>query len=287
MKIKTNIQYSDFLHLLPGSEDKGNYIVSLCPFHDDSSPSLLIFPDGFFHCLAATCSVSGSYRQLWNKVKGQAVRIYPEKRLQYNAPEAIRDFESREELAYQAHLHLVKFNRGWYLEERGLADAIEIHELGYWRGWYTFPVWDKEYKFYNVIFRTSPQLQFALNGMRYWADFKPTMYVPDWRLLEKGDYIIVVFGIMDALTLNKFRYPVVTPTHGHVFDPAWLSQFRKPIYVIPDLGEERKALKLVSNLGWRGKMARLDYPEGSKDANDFLKGGREKELLAQLEKVTR
>jgi hypothetical protein len=282
-----SIAYTDFLHRMPNATDKGNYIVAPCPFHNDNSPSLLIFPDGYFHCLAASCSVSGTFKMLWNKLAGQPLFIHPERRISYNAPEAIKDFETREELAYQAHLHLTKYSRGYYLESRGLADAIEIHELGYWRGWYTFPVWNRDLSFHNVIFRTSPPVQFALNGTRYWADFKPTLYVPDWNLIRKADYIVVVFGILDALTLNKFRYPVVTPTHGHTFDVGWLADYRKPIYVIPDKGEERKVLQMIGDLGWRGKMTTMEFPDGMKDANDFLTAGREDQLIAQLEQVIR
>ena len=287
MSVNT-INYSDFLHKLPGAEDKGRYIVATCPFHQDNSPSLLIFPDGWFHCLAATCSRSGTWKTLWNKLEGQPVQVHIETRIHYKSPSGLTEFESREKLAYQAYIDLTHFTTfQWYLEMRGLVDAIDIHEIGYHRGWYTFPVRDRDYRFENVIFRAAPHVQYALDGVRYWADGKPTMYVPDWHLLNKSDYILMVFGIMDALTLNKFRYPVVTPTHGYIFDANWLNAYRKPIYVIPDKGEEREALELVSNMGWRGKMVRIEYPVGMKDANDFLRAGREKELIAQLEQVTR
>jgi len=123
--------------------------------------------------------------------------------------------------------------------------------------------------------------------MRYWADGKPTMYVPDWHLLSTSDHIIVVFGILDALTLNKFRLPVVTPTHGHVFHAEWLADYRKPIYIIPDKGEEKSVLRMMGDFGWRGKMVRLEWPDGMKDANDFLQAGRQNELLAQLSQVIR
>jgi len=281
------IKYEDFLYKLPQAEDKGKYIVGLCPFHRDNDPSLLVYRDGYFHCLGADCARSCTWKTLWNKLSGQPIQVLSEKRIHYRSPQGLWEYDSREQLAYQAYIDLVRFPTfQWYLELRGLVDAIDIHELGYHRGWYTIPVRDQDYKFENVIFRAAPHVQDAIN-MRYWADGKPSMFVPDWHLLSKRDYIIVVFGIMDALTLNKFRYPVVTPTHGHVFDPNWLNNYRKPIYVIPDKGEERKTLELVSNMGWRGKMVRLDYPVGMKDANDFLQGGRGKELMAQLEQVTR
>jgi len=277
------IQYEDFLHKMPDASDKGNYIVASCPFHHDNSPSLLIFKDGWFHCLGADCARSGTWKTLWNKLSGQPIQVVAEKRLHYRSPQGLWSYESREQLAYQAYIDLVRFPTfQWYLEMRGLADAIDLHEIGYHRGWYTIPVRDQDYKFQNVVFRAAPHVQEIIN-MRYWADGKPTMFVPDWQLLHKSDYVVIVFGILDALTLNKYRYPVVTPTHGHVFDAAWLSDYRKPIYIVPDRGEERAALKLVGDMGWRGKIARLDYPDGMKDANDFLKVGRQAELIAQLE----
>jgi len=281
------IAYSDFLRKFRNAEDKGNYIVASCPFHQDNSPSLLIFKDGWFHCLAANCSRSGTWKTLWNKMEGQPVQVQVERSIYYKSPQGLFDYESREALAYQAYIDLIHFPTfQYYLEMRGLVDAIDIHEIGYHRGWYTFPVWDRDNKFQTVIFRAAPHVQYAL-GTRYWADGKPTMYVPDWSLLDKGSYVIVVFGILDALTLNKFRYPVVTPTHGYVFDPNWLADYRKPIYVLPDKGEEGAGLKLIGDMGWRGKLIHLDYPEGMKDSNDFLKAGQERNLLSQLETIIR
>lgn len=282
-----SIQYDDFLTKMPGAQDKGKYIVAVCPFHPDNSPSLLIYPDGYFHCLGAECARSGTWKTLWNKISGQPVQVVAEKRIHYHAParmlEDYTESHSREEGAYQAHMDLVRFPTfQWYLQMRGLDDAIDIHEIGYHRGWYTFPVRDPENNFQNVIFRAAPHVQEAIS-MRYWADGKPSMYVPDWRLLETRDYIIIVFGILDALTLNKFRYPVLSPTHGHTFDPAWLDSYRKPIYVVPDRGEEKSGLRLTMDLGWRGRMLRLNFPPGMKDANDFLRAGRQDELRAQLE----
>lgn len=289
MKIATSLKYDDFLRVLPQAQDKGRYIVGVCPFHSDNSPSILVFRDGYFHCLAADCSRSGTWNTLWNKLSGQPVRIQPEKRLHYSSPGYLleQDFPSREDGAYQAYINLTRFtNFQWYLEMRGVADAIDIQEIGYHRGWYTFPVRDRDYKFLNVIFRAAPHIQDVV-GVRYWADGQPGLYVPDWHLLNKSDYIIVVFGILDALTLNKFRYPVVTPTHGHVFHAEWLKDYRKPIYIIPDKGEERKVVRMIGDFGWRGKMVRIQWPEGMKDANDFLTAGRVDELQAQLSKVIR
>ena len=290
MQRTQTLNYEDFLHRLPQAKDMGNYIVGVCPFHPDSSPSLLVFKDGWFHCLGADCARSGTWQTLWDKLAGRPIQLQPESRIHYQSPAKMLEVDydaPREEGAYRAYLDLVHFPTfQWYLEMRGIDDAIDIHEIGYHRGWYTIPVWDHEYKFQNVVFRAAPHVQKAI-GMRYWTDGQPTIYVPDWHQLDKCDYIVVVFGIFDALTLNKYRFPVVSPTHGHVFDPNWLNGYRKPVYLIPDKGEERSVLRMIGGFGWRGKMIRLDWPDGMKDVNDFLVAGKEEELLAQLSQVIR
>lgn len=277
------IAYSDFLHKLKGAQDKGKYLVALCPFHQDSAPSLLVFKDGWFHCLAASCSRSGTWVTLWNKINGQPIQIPIETRIHYHAPMGLNGFNSREEMAYEAYLdltHVPSFQ--WYLEMRGLADAVDVQEIGYYRGWYLFPVWDRDGVFQTVVFRAAPHVQEG-TGLRYWCDHEPVPYVPDWRLLDKNNYVTVVYGIMDALTMNKLRYPVMTSTHGaDTFKAEWLDGYNKPIYIIPDKGEEKTALKLSSQLSWRGHVVYLDYPKEMKDVNDFLRSGKEKELIVQL-----
>lgn len=277
------IRYEDFLAVLPGAEDKGKYIVGRCPFHHDASPSLLVYRDGWFHCLAAGCGRSGRWQLLWDKLKGRPISIRTENRVHYHTPASLNGFESREQQAYQAHLFLERWpSFQWYLEMRGLVDAIEIHELGYQAGWYTIPVWDADGVFQTVVFRAAPHVQEA-TGYRYWCGHKPVPYIPDHRLVQQSEYLVVVYGMLDALTLDKLRLPVVTSTAGaDTFKAEWLDEYRRPIYVVPDAGEEKTALRLAQALGIRGRVIYLDYPKGLKDTNDFLRTGKEKELLAQL-----
>lgn len=283
------VTYQDLLGRLQRAHDYGKYISALCPFHEDKeTPSLLVFKDGWFRCLSASCCRHGTWNTLWNKLQGQPIQIHPEYRTIFGAPSGLHEYESLEELAYQAHIDLEQFpSWAWYLELRGLDDAIEIAELGYHRGWYTFPVWDKDHQFQTAVFRSAPHVQEATR-IRYWCNHRPVMYVPDWNLVKKARHIFVVFGMMDALTLNKLRYPVVTSTAGaDTFQADWLNEFRVPIYILPDKGEERTAMELASKLGWRGQMDLLDYPQGCKDPNDYLTHGQEKKLRAELTRLAR
>lgn len=277
------ITYNDLMDRMQG-KDYGKYFTTFCPFHSDhSSPSMMVFKDGWFRCLSANCNRNGSWKILWNKISGQPIKVHPETRTIFTAPTNLDDYVGLPELCDQAHEDLEQFSSWqWYMEQRGLSDSIEIAEIGYHRGWYTFPVYDRDHNFQTAVFRAAPHVQ-EVTGLRYWCHHRPMMYVPDWNKLRNPEFIIVVFGILDALTINKFRYPVVTSTAGaDTFNADWLDEWRVPIFVIQDKAESTSALKLISRLGWRGHSVQLDYPKGCKDPNDFLKIGQEKNLEAQL-----
>ena len=110
------------------------------------------------------------------------------------------------------------------------------------------------------------------------------MYCPDWSLLSRAEECIyVVFGMMDALTLSELRLPVVTTTGGaKSFKEEWLKDFRLPIIVVPDKGEQPQAYRLAKDLGWRGDLNKLSYPMDYKDPNDYIRNGHGKELLYEL-----
>lgn len=280
------LTYNDVIRELQGVHEYDRYAAARCPFHQDSSPSLLVFKDGWFKCLG--CGVHGHLTNLHNKIRGQYVAVHPERRTIFQAPRQLDDYPTEEYLCYQAHIDMMQFpNWQWYMEMRGLEDCIEIAEIGYHRGWVTIPVKDKDGNFITCVFRAAPHVQ-EVTGTKYWCNHAPAMYVPDWRLLDKAKFIVVVYGIFDALTLNRLRFPVVTPTHGKTnFCPEWLDAYRKPIYIVPDLGEEKEAIKLASQLGWRGNTFFLDYPKGCKDPNDYLVQGKEKLLQTQLTGIDR
>ena len=276
------ILYEDFLTLLPQATEHGRYLTGLCPFHPDSSPSLLVFKDGWFRCLG--CARQGTWKTLWNKLKGQPLQVRTERQTQWSSPSL--DGMDLEDVCYQAHDDLLEFpSFGWYLEMRGLSDSIEPCELGYWNGWYTIPVRDDEGKFQTAVFRAAPHVQEA-TGMRYWCPHAPFMYVPNWPRFHKNSSLFIVYGMLDAVALFQLGYSVATTTAGQLtFDPTWLEEYRNKIIVLPDKGEERAAMQLCAHLGWRGKVRRLNYPDGIKDPSGFLEANRGVELTTQMEKL--
>lgn len=278
-----SIAYSDFLSVLPKAQEHSHYLTGVCPFHDDTDPSLLVFDDGWFQCLG--CGRHGRWETLWNRLKGQPVQIMPERRTFWGTPRLSP--EQVEEVCYQGHEDLMRFpSLGWYLEMRGITSRIESNELGYWEGWYTIPVTDRDGNFVTGVLRAAPHVQ-RVTGERYWMRGAPAMYVPDWNLIERNGFLFVVYGMIDALVLASLRLPVVTSTAGQKkFDPEWLESYRKRIIIVPDQGEELSASALASRLGWRGKVKRLDYPYGIKDPAGFAEIGKANELLAALGKET-
>jgi hypothetical protein len=278
------LRYEDFMDVLPMAKEYDRYIQGLCPFHEDSSPSLLVFRDGFWRCLG--CNRSNTWIILWNKLKGQPVKVRRDRAIGWRGPNTT-EYDSLESLCYQAHLDILQFSSyQWYMEQRGLEGRIEINEIGYHQGWYTIPVTDEDGKFITCVFRASPPVQ-QVSGERYWVSHAPVPFVPDWRRFKSEKRVFVVYGMLDALTLADLQLPAMTSTAGQgKFNPEWLDKIRRPIYIVPDLGEEKSAIDLAKNLGWRGNVVYLDYPKGVKDPNGFFEQGKRDPLYKQLIQYT-
>ena len=261
------------------------YLLTNCPWHDDSKRSLLVYPDGWWHCLGE-CQTSGPNHRLYSEFSSpgstrrgsrDVARGYPP-----NVPSNISDQILFVEEAKATIQRNSSFR--WYSEQRGVEGRIETCELGWHEGWLVLPIYSPERDLTGIIMRSGPQAQ-KLTGTRF---TQPTgqramIYCPDWSLLDRSDQIYVVYGMIDALTLSELRLPVVTTTGGaKSFKPEWLTSYRKPIIVVPDLGELAQARKLAGRLGWRGKVGQLSYPNDFKDPNDYLQYGRGKDLLYEL-----
>ena len=171
----------------------------------------------------------------------------------------------------------------FYFKKRGVEDRVIPNMLGWSDGWFSIPAFSKKGELTSVIMRVSPSIE-ALVEDRYSISPSPksSIFVPEWPLLRKADLVYLVFGIFDALTLAVLRFPVISTLHGTTLDYNDLSEFRSPIYIVPDKGEEIFAKKLAAKLGTRGRPLILDYPDNAKDPNDFLLLGQKKNLMSQL-----
>jgi hypothetical protein len=274
--------FDDFKGILSNVHEYDKYISGDCPWENHKSPALLVFKDGWFRCLG--CNRSGNWTMLWNKLKGQNIVLRPDKKITWHMPSMSGD--DLETLCYQAHIDLLKFESfQWYIKQRGLEGRLELNEIGYYEGWYTIPVYGENGSFVTAVFRAAPFLQEA-TGQRYWCKHVPVPFVPDWQLLNRSEDLYVVYGMLDALTLADMHLPVMTSTSGKdTFNPEWLEKYRRRIYIIPDKGEEETAYELAKNLGWRGRVMSLNFPERVKDVNGFYEVKKERELRNQIDRL--
>jgi hypothetical protein len=162
-----------------------------------------------------------------------------------------------------------------YLGKRGLKDVTKRYGIGYWSGWYTIPVYSQEGDIVGAVGRSAPSMKEYTDHPYIVPDGQPNLpYVPDWTMWDRAKHLFVTFGIFDAITLTAMGFPSLTPTLGKgSIDAAWFEAARKPISIVPDLGEEDMGRRLACKLDWRGRIIELPYPEGCKDPNDYLQHG--------------
>jgi hypothetical protein len=62
-------------------------------------------------------------------------------------------------------------------------------------------------------------------------------------------------------------------------------EVRKPIIFFPDAGEETEATNYYRQLGWRGRVARVDWPDGCKDPNDLHMHCKDTDIINAIERA--
>ena len=248
--------------------------VFLFPPHtgNDDNPSMRITERGYY-CLA--CGARGSLEKLYSHVSGRPVQ---QRKTEYNPSAYIWDRWTEQyggiaETCRTAHTQLMyKPELGGYLYKRGLTlKQVQSGELGFLGGYFIFPIRDEKNKIQGAVARASPTIQSKNNRYSASKNCPVKVYVPDWNTLCQSEEIYVPFGTLDAWSLLMAGYPSLTGISGQSFDFRNLDQFRKPIYIIADKKEHRKAMELQARLGWRGKRLDLPWDDGNKDCNDVHK----------------
>jgi hypothetical protein len=281
------ITYDKVIQRLENVSDHGHYVSARCVFHDDSHPSMLVYKDGWFRCLG--CGHQGTLNDLYRALRGwkASYKVHTEP-TSFITPYLPPDTFELENVFDRAHDRLSNSleTLGWYLRLRNVEDRVDTCRLGWIDGWYTIPVYDKEYKFMGGVVRAGAHIQES-TGRRF---FMPKgqqnmMYCPDWNLLTNAKSLFIVFGMFDAISLSKLRIPVVTDTSGKLaFRSDWMNFWRGKIYICPDKGEEKEGLMLASQLGWRGNLVKLQYPDGIKDPADFVQQEKSSQFVNQISK---
>ena len=245
-----------------------NYIMALCEFHEDGSPSMMVSEHGF-RC--KSCGERGSLAYLYQKVSGRVV--FREKVPNPSAYLWVKweeKFGSIQNIAKIAHQNLINNpNLGCYLQQRKVSGVVKLCLVGYMDGYYTFPILNEFGEIKGITARVSPTMQLKKGKYTTTHDCPVKFYVPSWRTLLKNDELYLVYGIIDSLSLLSAGYAGFSSLTGQSVRPECLEQYRKPIYIIPDKGEEGSALELQAHLGWRGRTLFIDWPDGIKDLNQI------------------
>lgn len=280
-------EYDKITELLQDFDEVGRgYIHTYCVFHEDDKKSLMIYPDarGYtpgFYCLSGECNQKGSLTYLLRVLEG-APPVPRGDEQKEKPPYLPSDLDKLSELASDAHLALLaEPERRHYLKQRGVDAIIEPALLGWYKGWITVPIFHNK-RLSGLYARATPAEQ-ERTGQRFTQPLgqRPMRYSPVDTIAKP---LYLVFGMFDALALATLGLSVVTTSGGSAsFDADWVSDYRDTIVVVPDAsGDSHVASTLAAQLGWRGKIMRLEYDDDVHDPADFLAAGRGDELLEML-----
>lgn len=261
------VSLDDVGELLEGFHKYDGYGMALCVFHDDHSPSMRVYEFGY-KCMS--CGAKGSLEYLYSRLSGNVVirekrKFNPSQRIWYDWADKYGSVKDIAKLAHQELLHHPE--RGQYLKNRMIETQIPTGKLGFLDGYYTFPVRNQYDEVIGIVARASPTIQTRENRYTVSPHCDQKLYVPNWRKVLHDDYLYVCYGTLDAWSLLMAGYAGLTGISGQELNFRNLDQFRKPMYLIPDRGEERKTLELQTKLDWRGMSLFLQWPEDTKDLN--------------------
>jgi hypothetical protein len=244
------------------------YIASQCLFHDDDRPSLMIYPDRY-NCKA--CSAWGYTDDLLRKldVSSGTLISKPKKFVDFKNPFSKWTQNQTLSDALKVAWQNNKNNPSIYMtKERDIHPLDQFRfGIGLRDGWITFPIKDKYNKLVGAVARTLPDLGNSKYTVPLGQD-PNLLYVPDWINIIEGNKLFITFGIIDALTLAIYGFPSASTTNGKQIDVATLYYMKKIMLFIPDKGEEKEANRIASQLDWRGKVLKVEYPDDCKDIND-------------------
>ena len=261
----------------------GHYLAVRCLFHDDTRPSLMIYED-YYHCLS--CDAKGKTSTLLNKLDNTTL-LFAKTKPDYRNPWSrwTREQSLAKVLKHSWQTLTSQPSLGNYLTNRKiLPEHQKALGIGYREDWYTIPIRNPDGKIAGAVARANAETNPA--KAKYVIPFGQSpnlLYVPSWKRVCEQSEIYLTFGILDAVSLWILGYASMSTTAGKRIEPSAFNDIRKKIIIVPDQGEESSAHQLARQLGWRGFVKRINYPDGTKDINDiyrtFPKDVWEKEYL--------
>ncbi len=252
-------------------------VLVRCPFHEDEHPSLsLHLREGLFHCFG--CQVKGGLKEFCRLVNEPFQNVQP--LLARTRTSAEREEEVKH-VAYpillraieRAHAELLANpnQMEFLLQRKGLTrPIIEKYKIGFERGKFILPVWDREGRAWAVVsYRPHGTPKYKLtryNGEDRREPFNPTLY---------SNYVILCEGVMDCLCLLAHHFQATTPLIPSGILNGWMQNYELPerVIIITDNDEagqliRKKYERYVDQLG--KKYYSLYLPEPFNDVSDFL-----------------
>jgi hypothetical protein len=236
-----------------------------CPFHSDSRPSFMVHEDRYY-CQA--CGAQGKTKDLLDKLSGHIPQPAPD---YFHNPFTRWLKDNTLPNILKGAWENLKQHPSAYLRDRCISYEWQIKlGMGMRDDWITFPIRNENNKIIGAVARAG-QTNTALAKYVVPNGQDPNMiYVPDWELFKASDIIYATFGILDAVSLVICGAGAFSTTNGkRLNDVSALDKVRKRIIFLPDKMEEGEAKKIAARLGWRGAVAKINYPDDCKDPNDI------------------
>ena len=263
---------------LDGVTRYSNYLAAICPFHQDTKPSLMVYED-WYRCLA--CGKGGKPEELLSEISLTSGIIKKQRKLS----NPWTRWTQNASLFHACRLAWKNNNNSSeYLIRRGITPEYQKSlYLGYRDNWYTIPILDKDGRVIGATARKGETNNHPAKYINPSGQDANLLYIPSWKIFEQEPVIFLTFGILDAISIHQLGYASMSTTTGKQPNPSAFDFIRKRIVVIPDKGEERDGLALVSKLGWRGKLVKILAPD-VKDVNDVFVQNKEqlKGILYEL-----
>ena len=263
---------SKVAELLDYAQTYEKSVWGVCPFHSDSRPSLMVHVDKYY-CQA--CGAYGTTKSLLEKLSGHIAAPAPDRL--HNPWTGWLKKESLGNILRGAW-ETLKSRPSVYLRGRGIPDEWQIKlGIGMREDWITFPIRSSDQKIIGAVARAGENNTASSKYIVPSGQDPNMIYVPDWKMFNDSDIIYATFGIIDADSLAVCNAGSFSTTNGkRLNDVSALDKVRKRIILLPDRGEESNAKEIAARLGWRGAVAKINYPDDCKDISDVLQKHPEK-----------
>jgi len=250
-----------------GGKSYKNYVAIVCPFHEDHTPSCIVHADTY------SCKSCGAYGKT-ESLLGSSVEVpiysLPDKQSEFKNPFSKWSYkQSLKDTLKAAWINNIE-HPCQYLIDRGIPTRSQFkYGIGILENWILFPIDNIQGEIIGATGRRGENNPSPAKYINPFGQDPNLLYVPDYNIIKRSNHILLVFGILDAVTLAMMGLPAISTTTGKQLgdDPLW--KYPGKIIVIPDKHEELDGYKVANKFGLRGKLHLPDYPDDAKDVNDL------------------